>query len=264
MLALALREEGERTRSLAARQRIDDATWLNHEQGIATLRVICRRLGGPVTIRPTEYRREREAIMALNRHQSGDVQCLMPTENQLTLLFGGWDDALVAAGLEPRTGANVSRRASPTPIDLLDRCFECFGTEPTQAELCVFAQANGIPFPRRQPGRRWASDVEEWKEQRRACGKPVPDRPPPKRDRPDYGESCEAALPGEKRPTQRWTREDCVAWVRRYIEQLQTGDRPTQRGYDDFAAKQERAPRASAIGRKGGFLAVLQAARRSG
>jgi hypothetical protein len=46
-------------------------------------------------------------------------------------------------------------RVGPVPIvEVLDRCYEHHGTEPTLGELVQFARANGIPFPRKEHGSR--------------------------------------------------------------------------------------------------------------
>jgi hypothetical protein len=148
-------------------------------------------------------------------------------------------------------------------VEVLDRCYERHGTEPTIKEIELFARANGIPFPRRERGRPWSSYVTEWKEGRRARGLPVPSGPPPTSQRPDYSEDVGAALPEERRMRRRWDdRDELVEWAARYLSQLKLRERPSQRGYDAWAANNPGAPRASAFQRQhDGWEAVRDAAR---
>jgi len=91
--------------------------------------------------------------------------------------------------------------------------------EPTLNELAAFAKANGIPFPRKERGRPWSDYLRGWKDGRQARGLPVPQGPPPKRQRPDYTQDVGAALPGERRAKKSWEDiDECVDWVVRYLD----------------------------------------------
>jgi hypothetical protein len=48
-----------------------------------------------------------------------------------------------------------------------------------------------------------------------------------------------AGRTGERRRA-KWTRANCAAAVARYLDQLPTGERSTERGYADWAATQPR------------------------
>lgn len=86
---------------------------------------------------------------------------------------------------------------------------------------------------------------KEWRERRRANDLPEAKVAKRGRDRtnkaPDYSRDVGAALPSE-RYRGKWSRDDCVAWVARYLGQLGPGERPTANGYTDWAAAQELAP----------------------
>ena len=68
--------------------------------------------------------------------------------------------------------------------------------------------------------------------------------------RPDYSRDVGAARPGERRLGEhrlsKWSREDCIASVARYLEDA-AGSRSTLRGYSRWAAKQESAPVAATL-----------------
>lgn len=143
----------------------------------------------------------------------------LPTAEQLDTFAGGWDAALAQARMAPRQGLGGHRaHVRPVPIvDVLDRCYEHHGTEPTLRELELFARANGIPFPRKQRGRPYADYVTEWKDARIARGLSAPDGPPPTHERPDYSRDVGAALHGERRANKEWAdRDEVVECVTRY------------------------------------------------
>ncbi|GEM_PF-2881536 len=56
---------------------------------------------------------------------------------------------------------------------------------------------------------------------------------------PDYSANVGAGRTGERRRA-KWTRANCAAAVARYLDQLPTGERSTERGYADWAATQPR------------------------
>jgi hypothetical protein len=278
LVALSLMERSARARTLAHRSDAQEAGWFTHEQAEFALRLVCRRLGGVADFNPGDYRREREALAEGGR-ASAAMPWSLPTENQIVALFGSWEEALTAAELQaepqaalPNTPADTgaagrTRNAipsapTPTIIEVLDRCYEAHGTQPTFGELALFARANGIPFPRKDVGRPWDDYLDEWKRNRRAQGLQAPERPPAKRDRPDYGQDVGAARPGERRLTG-WTDELIVEWVGRFLDQLPRDRRPTERAYADWTAGMPGAPGQSTLQRYGGFAHFMDQARRS-
>jgi hypothetical protein len=227
------------------------------------LRLIARRLGA-VTLTPGQYRAAHQAMLVSDRGRRSSAGGVpIPTAEQIEAIAGGWDQALAQAGLAPRHGLGGHHaRVGPVPIvEVLDRCYERHGTEPTLGELALFARANGIPFPRKERGRPHSSYVTEWKVGRSARGLDVPDGPPPKRERPDYSSDVGAALSGESRAKSAWADHDeVVAWVARYLGELNARDRASQRDYDAWARHQDGAPWASVLERHGGWVAVREEA----
>jgi hypothetical protein len=262
-LAAAAPAQRSRSFGIALRQR--DADWLTEDHVAFVLKVVARRLG-LVTLTPDQYRREQQHMLAEDRARwMHGGQLRLPNEHQLAVAAGSWDRALALAELKPRQGVGGQRtRSRPAGIvHVLERCFAAHGTEPTIAELAAFAKANGIPFPRKERGRPYSDYVREWKDGRRAKGLPVPEGPPPKRERPDYDQDVGAAAPGERRARKRWDDVDeLVDWVARYLAQLGRGKRPSQRDYDDWASQQDGAPWSSTLTANGGLDALLTAARR--
>jgi hypothetical protein len=263
LLELSLREPADRARTLAMRTRVENATWLTHDQAEFALRLVCRRLGGVASMTPADYRRERDRAIAAAGGGGNDLVAALPDEHQIAGLFGDWDRALVSAGLPPRAAAAPApERITPTIVEVLDRCYEAHGTQPTLGELVLFARANRIPFPRKTVGRPFADYVEEWKDQRRAAGMPVPDRPPAKRDRPDYSADVGAGGGDDPARIQRRTTDELIPWLIRFLDQLPSGSRPTQRRYGDWATNMDGAPSYSTLGRHGGFTKLMDRARR--
>lgn len=143
-------------------------------------------------------------------------------------------------------------RHAPSLVVLIERFHEHYATEPTHRALEAFASGNGIPFPAWRK-ERFSEALAEWRAKRATEGLPEPAKPPRPRERPDYSRDVGAALPGERRQDNLRSTEECVAWMRRYLEELPAGARSTQRSYRDWAREQDGAPGASTIGRHGGF-----------
>jgi hypothetical protein len=241
----------------------EQADWLTQEYSWFALRLIARRLGA-ASVTPGQYRAEQQAMVAPRRGRWSIDRCVpIPTAEQIQTLAGSWDEALAYAGLAPRHGLGGHHaRVGPVPIvEVLDRCYEHHGTEPTLGELVLFARANGIPFPRKERGRPYSSYVKEWKDGRSARGLDPPDGPPPKCERPDYSADVGAALPEERRANGAWAdHTEVVTWVARYLAELNARDGASQRGYDAWARQQEGAPWASVLERHGGWGAVREEA----
>ena len=241
----------------------EQADWLTKEYSCFALRLIARRLHAG-TLTPGQYRAGRHAMVASARgRQSIGWRVPIPTAEQIQTLAGSWDEALAHAGLTPRhgLGGHHARVGAVPVVEVLDRCYEHHGTEPTLGELVLFARANGIPFPRKDRGRPYSSYIKEWRNARAARGLDVPEGAPPKSERPDYSCDVGAVLPGEKRAKSAWADHDeVIAWVARYLAELKPRDRASQRGYDAWARQQDGAPWASVLERHGGWVAVREEA----
>lgn len=240
-----------------------ETDWLTDEYCSFALNLIARREGVP-TLTPGQYRTGCQAMVGAERNRRSIARRIpMPTAEQIEIKAGSWDEALADAGLAPRHGLGGQHaRVGPVSlVNVLDRCYEHHGTEPTLGELVLFARANGIPFPRKERGRAYSSYVTEWKDGRAARGLGAPDGPPPKCERPDYSYDVGAALPGERRAKGAWADgNEVMEWVMRYLGELKARDRASQRAYDAWARKQDGAPWASVLERHGGWVAVREEA----
>jgi hypothetical protein len=241
----------------------EEADWLTDAHSRFVLKLIARRLGAS-TLSPGQYRAERHRMVGAGcSRRRGNCQLPVPSAEQIEAVAGTWDAALAGADLVRRHGVGGHRaHVGPTPIvDVLDRCYEHHGVEPTLGELVLFARANGIPFPRKERGRPYSSYVEEWKDARTARGLTVPDGPHPKSERPDYSRDVGAVLPGERRAKSTWAeRDELVGWVMRYLGELKPRKRSSQRGYDAWARRQGGAPWASVVHRHGSWAALREEA----
>lgn len=242
VLALAFMDEPGRSVALGRALGEEEQDWLTPEYAGFVLRLVARRLGKH-TVSPREYMRERKALLACDdAHWLHGRRLILPNVEQLRLAAGSWDAALTSAGLgDSHSPGYGRRRKPPSIIDILDRCYEAHGAEPTSSENEVFARANGIPYPRRERGRAWSSYVGEWKEGRRGRGLAIPDGPPPTAWRPDYVIDVGAAHAGERRAQSRDDFDEAVSWAMRYLVQLSASERATERGYNAWASGQEGA-----------------------
>lgn len=223
--------------------------WLTEDHIAYVLRVVARRLSAQ-TLSPDQYRREREAMLAVNRRRRRRLR--LPTEDQIRVAVGDWDAALALASLSaraPHAGVGVSA------VELLERCYEAHGAQPSAEELRRFARANRIPY---QPdrGRSWNECIAAWKKDRRARGLAVPTGLPPRDQRPNYSRNVGAALPGERRRRDWSHLDDCVEIVILYLDQLGANERSSKRGYQDWAAGREDAPSYSAFDAHGGWALI--------
>jgi len=235
-----------------------DQEWLTLDYVLFTLRLVAARVGRR-TLSPAVYGAERLRMLAEDRGRwMHGGQLRLPSEHQVVAVAGSWDRALADAGLAARLKVGQKRRtAVPTIADILDRCYEAHGAQPTQRESELFARANGVPYPRREPGRPWSSYLREWKRERRTRGLAVPTGPARKGGRPDFAAPVLAPAAGERRSRKSWgKRDECALWVARFLQDLGRRQRSSQRAYDLWARSADGAPWSSAFDQHGGWGAV--------
>lgn len=274
-LAAAHDSEDRQAHKLGAKARGPTSLdWLTEEHVAGVLQLVSGRLSAN-TVSAAAYEAECEKLLCADRARwfhGGNL--LLPTPRQIAHRFGSWDAALLRAGLQLPHERTPRLRPKPAPSfpDLMERFHREYGIQPTAKALQEFARGNGIPYP--DPRRvRFSDGLKEWLAQRRANGDPAPKvekrrpgrvpgggRPAP---RPDYSREVGAARPGEQRLGEhrqsKWSRDDCVASVARYLEAA-AGSRSTQRGYTSWAAAQEDAPHRSTLELHGGWEAIRKLA----
>lgn len=266
VLAVAHQPEAQQNQLLAVKAREPVQDWLTAEHVTAVLRLVARRVGAD-SVTTGEYRTERMRLLAEDRarwlHGRG---LLLPDDAQVIGWAGSWDEALRKAGLQTTRERDQTRERPdvPTLVGLLERFHDEYGVQPSARDLQAFARGNGMPYPSART-QRFSTAVADWKRQRREHGLPEPrvvKRVGGRGNRaPDYSRDVGASRDGERRRA-KWTRTDCAAAVARYLAQLPSGERSTERGYADWAATQRRdeAPAVATIQEHGGWEAVRREA----
>jgi hypothetical protein len=254
------------------------AVELDEEDIYYALRRVARAELDQASLRPDEYRRERERLIAeARRRRNGQgelVAELLPTVGQIERIAGGWDAALVLAELEPRapvSGQAHGRRGIPI-AEVLDRfADETGGWFCRVAQLQQYARDRQIVTARRADGMRWADYLAEAAARRQARGAVVLGLPPREvyptypgmtggakdrgSDTSDAGPASEAI-----KPPGYWTLARCVEAVRRYLDDPET-KKPSQGRYRAWASGRPDAPAPSTFARFGGWKAVSRLAR---
>jgi hypothetical protein len=146
-------------------------------------------------------------------------------------------------------------------LDILDRFLTAHGAQPTRQDAEIFARANGVPFPRQhQP---WVELMNAWKAERSARGEWTPPRPPPTNERSEYGEPVGAARQGEQRRRKRWSDEELVHAVMRFLRTPDGQRDSTVAAYQAYAQDDPDLPGQASFMRRGGYAKYLaQALRR--
>jgi hypothetical protein len=235
---------------------------LSEEHATAALRMIATRLGVP-TLRPAQYDTARQELLAANRrrHRHG-IALLLPTANQVERAAGTWDQALALAGLQTRgpaagTGAH---RSTVSYHEAIRRFLESQGAMPTFNELERFARAQEFPLPRTPAGGH-KSALLHVQAEFHSAGRWAPDTFPPKHQRPAYDfTGVDVRQPGEQRRVWSRTKDECIAGVIAYLDELPAGEKVSQKRYGAWAVGKPH-PAPSAFHRHGGWTRLLREAR---
>lgn len=254
VLELAHESEVIRTKRIGRKQGSTPLDWLDDKYVVFALRLVARRLGTR-SLSLSDFRAERERMLTADRARYlHGRQLHLPNDEQVITYVGSWPAALRLAGLEPPPpGLKSNAEHLPTLVEAIRRFHEYYGTRPTKRTLEAFGIGNGIPYQRNTT---FTEALAAWDAERTAQGLPVAPEPPARSERPDYSRDVCAARSDERRFIAERTLEECVAWMRRYLDDLPAGARSTQRSYRDWSRKQAGAPGPSTIGRHGGFKLI--------
>lgn len=256
VLGLAHEPEEVRAHRLGRKRPSAELVWLDDGYVAFALRAVALRLGTR-SLSLAQYDAERQRMLAADRVRWLHGRALsLPNGDQVITRVGSWPKALRLAGLE-RSPAGKGQQGPPVPtlVDLLERFHAHYKAEPRRAELLAFAAGNGIQHPRVSRAGH-AEGLAAWRAKRAAEGLPAPAPPAPMSERPDHSRDVGAARPGELRRAKRRSAEDCIAWMRRYLEGLPAGARSTQRSYREWARACAGAPAPGTFEQHGGFSRV--------
>jgi hypothetical protein len=175
----------ERTHAQRAGATADESLGETHVY-YALRRIALTELG-QTSLRPDEYQRERERLIAEARRHRGRSPSpeliieLLPTVGQVVRIAENWDKALEIAELEPRQTPTKGSRIEPAvPIaDVLDRfADEANGWFCRRPQLLDYARERGIVMAARAAGSSWADYISEAAAVREARGALVRGLPP--------------------------------------------------------------------------------------
>jgi hypothetical protein len=230
------------------------------------------------SLKPDEYRRERERLIAsASRRRSDSVELVaqtLPTVGQIERIAGDWDKALALAELEPRQTPTKNGHANESvPIaEVLDRfADEADGWFCRRAQLLQYARERKIVMAARAQGSRWEDYIAEAAARRKARGA-LTRGLPPIGTWPSYGrmgeeassDSVQEATGETVKPAYYWTLERCVEAARKYHDDPTAPGNPSQARYRAWAVGRPDAPSPSAFARYGGWKVVSKLARRAG
>jgi hypothetical protein len=225
------------------------------------LTVVARRLDAR-TVSPGEHDDERERTRLVDRRRGGVLARLLPTAAQLAQYAGGWDEALVLAGLDARA-QEVRRPPAPESVPVvraLGLYLEHQGSLASRPELRRFAEEADFALAD-DAERPWAEHVAAFRSAWEQAGRWCPPGYPPHKKRVRYSMAA-GAIPGlPPRVRGRWDELDaCADAVLTYWGTLPGRREPTQKGYGRWAVGKPY-PAPSRFAQHGGFTAVKERAR---
>ena len=260
LLAALFEPDRDVDKFVSHKQRTAVAHGLDDGQIAATLRIVATRLG-VTTLRPAQYDAERAELRSENqrRYRHGAALTLA-TANQIIRAAGDWDRALAVAGLDERPALTGSQPSEVSYHEAVRRFLESQGAMPTSTQLERLAAAQRFPLPRIPAGGHKQALLEV-QAAFAAEGRWAPATYPPKNRRPVYDfEGPSAADRPEGRRVKRYSKEDCLAGVLAYLVESGPGERASQKRYGAWAVGTPH-PAPSALGRHGGWTALLAEAR---
>jgi hypothetical protein len=136
------------------------------------------------------------------------------------------------------------------------------GAMPVCHELEAFARAQGFPLPCRLKGGHLRA-LAAVQQQFAAKGRWAPATPPPKGQPRAYDfAAVDVQQPGETRRRKRRTKQECIAGIVAYLDQLPAGQQLSQKRYGAWRRGIVH-PASSAFAQHGGWTGLVAAARGS-
>lgn len=209
LLALIFDSDRSTEHYLALRRR-GAGREVGEQECVVALQTIASRTGAD-TLRPHEFTAGRRQLIAEDARawlHGTAQQRWFPTAAQVEGAFrtdtaAGWDRALAAAGLRPRTGP-VGGQAGVPVVHAIELFLTEMGCLPWSSRpLVAFARAAGFSLAaQKEP---WASYMATLRADRDALGLWTPSGPPPRGERPALPEKPEVDVTVRRRETKKWT-----------------------------------------------------------
>lgn len=220
---------------------------------------------GVKTLGPDAYAETRTRLIAAARRRRDRVlEELLPTVGQIERIAGGWEQALELADLDPRA---TDERSSPRGMELVD-ALDLYA-EATGGWLCssdtleLFAREHCISLTKRESGKRWRAYLDEVTRQRDERGAKTRGYPPRgTKVETRLPEGALDGMPGRRPARGSATKKQCAAAVRRYLDDPDRREPPSQKRYLAWSVGRDDAPAPSQFAQYGGWRLILAQARR--
>lgn len=240
-------------RTLGQRSGRDCVGECSQAKAVLALRDVARSLGQR-TVSAHEYETVRERVNRTSARRG--LSTRLPSIGQIEHAANGWTNACRAAQLTP--GPNRYRPHGMPVVDALDIAVEALGAIPSRRQLEALARHNRVALARPVLPRAEAIAQVRARRAARGLGMPKPATGWPTTRFEINVPALTAAAQTTPSHQGRWTRTDCESAVRAWLADLAPGERPTQRAYARWQARNTGFPAASALGRHGGLRALRE------
>ena len=245
-LVLAQAEPSRRTTLLGQWDNHHCAEWGEDGPDLAVraLKAVAARIGR--IPKAFEYDDEVRAIELESQRRKAWKPLRLPRTTYLLSLYGNWQMALEASGLElPPAGQR--RHPTPTLAESLDRCIDGVGVLPTSQYFLAWCARMDIPTSRI---RGWATVVDEVRGRRQSRGAATPGKASSTKASPPLP----APVSRQRRAAFLHSREAALASLQRYGKlHLPAGNLPSQRHYLRACREDPELIWPASISRRGKF-----------
>lgn len=267
LVKAAVTGEASERQAIAAARRANPDVPVDERLAFFALNLAAKELASR-SPSPDQY----DALVTRLRHRRRHALAkLLPTANQLATFAGGWNEALILAGLVSRAPAG-GHRADPSrwedgqrPVSTTEGIHLFLATQgrlPSRDELRAFASKGNFRLSE-TPRRPWQAHSADARQAWIELGRWWPARSLPRGSRPALYEPLPDDLPDDLALQRRNRWADiavCARVLNDYWDTLPPGTEPKQKRYGVWAVDRD-APAPSRFQQHGGFSAVREHAR---